>query len=125
MTSRSGCFDESHLYKNRVQIACSERTERFRPLHYSVKLHYSPIRLHHGRSGNALLFPVHEHLAAVDLISEVYTTDAVPTIGPKEAALEIDQLLPELLFAFNSSADAVPLPNAILLLPFRFDADVW
>lgn len=60
----------------------------------------------------------------MNLICEVHTADTFLTIGFKEAALKVSQLLPELFFAFNISTDAVPLPDPVLLLPLCLNANV-
>jgi hypothetical protein len=56
----------------------------------------------------------------VDLIRKVQTF-----AGGEKASLQVDQLLPELLFPFNISADAVPFPDPILFLPLCLDTDIW
>ena len=43
----------------------------------------------------------------------------------RTVSLQVDELLPELLFFFGIRSIVVPLPDPILFLPLCLDTDIW
>ncbi|WP_274941064.1 hypothetical protein [Chordicoccus furentiruminis] len=70
-------------------------------------------------------FPIRNWGIFLPILGISYWQNTVQTFaGGEEASLEVSQLLPELLFPFSVSADTVPLPHTVLLLPLCLDAYV-
>ena len=83
----------SQPYKDRIQVTCPKGSYFFRSGNGITKLHRFMIRHKHCGLCDRLGFPVDEHLAAFDLVSEFQTFRC-----GEHTALEIEQHAPQSIF---------------------------